>query len=325
MKAVHLTEYGAAENMKIVGIPVPEPAENEVLIKVHSASVIFADILMRRGDYPALPASLPFVPGREVAGIAERVGSKVTSIRPGMRVLGQMHTGAYAEYAKTTEDQVFALPERVDYFQGLVYFANLRVAYMVYYVFGKVQPGQTILIHAASGGVGSLIIQIAKRKGNNVVIALGETDEKLDFCRAVGADHAINTSKSDYVKEVMRITNDQGVDVSLNSVGGPTLETDPDAIKPLGRWAIFGYAAGKGRIDPFKHFLKSLTITASSIYTYMFREETRHAMDYLKKWLNTEDDLLSVTKTFPLEEIIQAHHWFEDQHSIGKIAVVMEP
>ena len=104
----------------------------------------------------------------------------------------------------------------------------------------------------------------------------------------------------------------------------PTLATDPDAIKPLGRWAIYGYAAGKGLIDPYKHFLKSLTITASSIYTYMFREEAQQAMDFLIDWLNREDNLLSVTKTFRLKEIVQAHHWFEDQHSIGKIAVVME-
>jgi len=303
---------------------VPKPAENEVLIKVKASSVIFADILMRKGDYPALPASLPFVPGREVAGIVEQVGENATSIEPGMRVMGQMHTGGYAEYAKTSMDQVFVLPDRVTYFQGLVYFANLRVAYMVYNVFGKVQPNDAILVHAASGGVGSLITQIAKRRGNNVVIALSSSDEKLEYCRANGADYLINYKTTDYVKEVLRITDGNGVDVSLNSIGGTTLETDPDAIKPLGRWVIYGYAAGKGLIDPYKHMLKSLTITASSIYTYFFREEYQQAMDFLKDWLNTEDNLLSVTKTFRIEEIVQAHHWFEDQHSIGKIALVME-
>lgn len=324
MKAVHLYEYGPAENLTLVDVPVPIPAEKEVLIKVKASSVIFADILMRKGDYPALPASLPFIPGREAAGIVDRIGADVTSITPGMRVMGQMHTGAYAEYAKTTVNEIFVLPEGVTFFQGLVYFANLRVAYMVYNAFGKVKPEDTILVHAASGGVGSLITQIARRRGNNTVIALAETDEKLEFCRANGADYLVNTARTDYVKEVMRITNNQGVDVSLNSIGGPTLETDPDAIKPLGRWVIYGYAAGKGRIDPYKHMLKSLTITASSIYTYVFREEYQQAMDFLKEWLSTESDPLSVTKTFRLEEIVQAHHWFEDRHSIGKIAVVME-
>jgi hypothetical protein len=107
MKAVHLIEYGPPENLKFVKVPVPKPAENEVLIKVKSSSVIFAGILMRKGDYPALPASLPFVPGREVAGIVEQVGVNVTSIKPGMRVMGQMHTGGYAEYAKTSMDLAY--------------------------------------------------------------------------------------------------------------------------------------------------------------------------------------------------------------------------
>lgn len=323
MKAVHLTAYGPAENLKLVEVPIPTLSENEVLIKVKAASVIFADILMRKGDYPALPASLPFVPGREVAGIVDRVGAHVISLKPGMRVMAEMLTGGYAEYAKTSMDQVFVLPDRVTYLQGLVYFANLRVAYMVYHVFGKVQPQETILVHAASGGVGSMITQIAKKRGKNVVIALGETDEKLEFCRANGADYVVNTAKADYVQEVLRITNGQGVDVSLNSIGGPTLETDPDAIKPLGRWVIYGYAAGKGLIDPYKHLLKSLTITASSIYTYMFREEAQQAKDFLKDWLATEENLLSVQRTFRMEDIQAAHHWLEDQHSIGKIAVVM--
>lgn len=324
MKAVQLNEYGPAEHLKIVDVPVPKLAENEVLIKVEAASIIFADVLMRKGDYPILPGSLPFVPGREVAGIVDQVGANVTSIKPGMRVMGQMHTGGYAEYAKTSMDQVFVLPDRVSYLQGLVYFANLRVAYMVYNVFGKVQPKDTILVHAASGGVGSLITQIAERRGNNVVIALSSSDEKLEFCRANGADYLVNYKTTDYVKEVLRITDGQGVDVSLNSVGGPTLETDPYTIKPTGRWVIYGYAAGKGLIDPYKHMLKSLTITASSIYTYAFREEWRQAMEFLENWLSTEEDLLSVTRTFRIEEIVQAHHWLEDQHSIGKIALVME-
>jgi len=324
MNAVHLMEYGPAENLKLVDIPVPEPADNEVLIKVKAASVIFADILMRKGDYPALPASLPFVPGREVAGIVERVGAGVTSIKPGMRVLGQMHTGGYAEYAKTTADQVSVLSDHVSYLQGLVYFVNLRVAWMVYHAFGKVQPQDTILVHAASGGVGSLITQIAKRRYNNVVIALAETDAKMEFCRLNGADHVINHAQTDYVQEVLRLTGGQGVDVSLNSIGGPTLQTDPDAIKPLGRWVIYGYAAGKGLIDPYKHLIKSITIAPFSIYAFIFRDEWRQAQDFLDNWMHTEKGLLSVQKTFRLEEIVQAHHWLEDQQSIGKIAVVME-
>jgi len=324
MKAVQLNEYGPSENLKIVDVSIPEPSEDEVLIKVQASSVIFADILTRKGDYPALPASLPFIPGREVAGVVDRVGANVTSIKPGMRVMGQMHTGGYAEYAKASIDQTVVLPERVSYLQGLVYFVNLRVAYMVYNVFGKVRPEDTILVHAASGGIGSLLMHIAKRwKNNNVIIALSSSDEKLKYCRANGADHLINYKTTDYVEEVLRVTDGKGVDVSLNSVGGLTLEKDPYAIKPTGRWAIYGHAAGKGLIDPYKHLLRSLTINVSSIYTYIFREEFQQATAFLENWLQTEP-LMSVTKTFRIEDVQAAHRWLEGQHSVGKLALVME-
>ena len=325
MKAVKLESYGPVENLTVVNVPIPKPSDDEVLIKVHASSVIYADTMMRRGDYPMLPESLPFVPGREVAGVVEQVGANVTSFRPGMRVMAQMHTGGYAEYAKTSMDQVMLLPARVSFLQGLVYFVNLRVAYLVYNVFGKVQPKDTILVHAASGGIGTLLMHIAKRVGNeNEIIALSSSDEKLAYCRANGADHLINYKNTDYVEEVLRITDGRGVDVALNSVGGPTLEKDPYVIKPTGRWAIYGNSAGKGLIDPYKHILRSLTINVSSVYSYIFRDEHKEALKFLMDWLETEENLLSVTKTFRIEDIREAHQCIEDQRSIGKIAVVME-
>ena len=145
-----------------------------------------------------------------------------------------MHIGAYAEYAKTTVNEVIVLPDRVDYFRGLVYFANLRVAWIVYHAFGKVQPDDTILIHAASGGVGSCITQIAKRRYNNTVIALAETEEKGEFCRSNGADYVVNNAKTDYVKEVLRLTKNQGVDVSLNSIAVRRLQR---MLMPSNPWA----------------------------------------------------------------------------------------
>lgn len=320
MKAVQLSELGPAENLKIVDIPIPKPSENEILIKVKASGIVYPDVLMRKGIAPAKPP-LPFIVGREAAGIVAEVGANIKSIKPGMRVMGTMLTGGYAEYAKVSDSEAFILPDKVDYLQGLVYVVNLRVAYMVYYIFGNVQPRQTILVHAASGGIGSLITQIAKRRGNNTVIALAENDAKLEFCRANGADYLINTTTSDYVKEVLRITNGHGVDVSLNSIGGPTLDTDPDAIKPAGRWSIYGYAAGIRDLDIYKNLLKSLTINVSSVYTYIFREEWRQAMDFLKDWLETEP-LMSAIKTYRMEEVVQAHHWLEDQHSTGKLAIV---
>jgi NADPH:quinone reductase len=338
MRAVQINEYGPAENLKLVEVPIPEPAEDEVLIKVEAASVIFADSLMRRGIYLNLPSSLPFIPGREVAGIVEKVGAKAKNVRPdiaemvgakitnikaGMRVMGFMHTGGYAEYAVASLKNVICLPDRVSFLNGLVYYLSLRIAYLAYYTFGKIQPYETILLHAPAGGIGTLITQIAKRRAHNVVIALSSSDEKLAYCRANGADYGINYRKSDYVEEVLRITGGKGVNISLNSVAGPTLKTDPRVIRPLGRWVIYGSAAGKGLIDIYEAALpKSLTLNIFSVYTVFEREEYRQATDFLENWLHTEE-LISVSKTFPLEDAIAAHHWMDEQRAVGKIALVM--
>jgi len=307
----------------MVDIPIPEPGEGEVLIKVEAAGIIFADSQMRRGEYVNLPASLPIIPGREVAGVVDRVGPGVTHLKPGMRVSAYMYGGGYAEYAKAFARDVVCLPERVSFLQSLVYHINLPVAYICYHHWGKIQPTETILLHAAAGGIGTLLTQIAKRRAKNVIIALSSSDEKLAYCRSIGADYGINYKKTDYVEEVLRITGGKGVDISLNSTAGPTLKTDPYAIRPTGRWVIYSHAAGKGLIDPFEVMLiKSLTLSVSSVYTVFDREEFRLARDFLDHWLHTEE-LISVAKTFPLEEVVAAHELIDTQQSYGKIALVM--
>lgn len=323
MKAVQLNKYGSAENLKIVNVPIPEPDQDGVLIKVEAAGVRFPDILMRRGTYINLPPSLPIILGKDVAGFVEKVGAKVKNIRPGARVMAEMPTGGYAEYALAAEREVTSLPDRVSFLQGLVYHRNLRIAYLCYYIFGQVKANATILLHAAAGGIGSLITQIAKRRGNNVVIATSSSDDKLDYCRANGADYGINYKSSDYVEEVLRITGGKGVDVSCNSVGGSTLKTDPLVIRPLGRWVIYGKAMGEGQIDPYEEIMrKSLTVSVFSVYAVREREEFRQATDFLNHWLHTEE-LINVSKTFELEDVIAAHQWIEGRHSVGKIALVI--
>jgi NADPH:quinone reductase len=338
MRAVQLDAYGPAENLRIVEAPIPEPAKDEVLIKVEAASVIFADSLMRRGTYLNLPPSLPVIPGREVVGVVEKVGSRakstgsdladrvgddVTHIKEGSRVMAIMNSGGYAEYATASMNEVICIPDNVSSMQALVYRVNMRIAYLAYHVFGRIKPRDTILLHAPAGGIGALITQIAKRRADNVVIALSSSSEKLDFCRDNGADYGINYNECDYVEEVLRITGGRGVDVSLNSVAGPTLKKDPLAIRALGRWVIYGHAAGMGLIDPYEVILpKSLNIQVFSVYTVKERDEYRKATDFMLNWLHTEK-LMSVSKTFALEEVRSAHRWIDEQRSIGKVALVM--
>lgn len=321
MRAVQIKSFGSTANFRVVDLPLPDPGEGEVLIRVGAAGIVFADTQMRRGDYVNLPA-LPFTPGREVAGIIEKVGPGVTTVQPGCRVMADMHTGGYAEFAKAAVRDLVRLPDSASYLQGIVYLVNLRIAYLYFYTFGKVEAGEVILLHAAAGGIGTLVTQIAKRRGsNNVVIALASSDEKLEYCRAAGADYCINTLTADYVDEVLRITGGKGVDVSMNSVAGATLQTDPLAIRPRGRWLINGYAGGRSLIDPNAIMPKSLNLSIFSVYTVRNDEEFRKATTFLEEWLSTER-LDSCTRSFPLEAVEDAHRWIEERHSYGKIALV---
>lgn len=324
MRAVQLKAYGPAENLVLAEVPRPRPDKGEVLIRVGAAGLIFADTQMRRGDYVNLPHHLPFTPGREVAGVIEEIGPEVSGWRVGQRVMANMHTGGYAEYACAAATELFALPDRADYLQGIACNVNLRVAYLYYYYFGEVQPGETLLVHAAAGGVGSNLIQIAKRRGRNTVIALASSDDKLEYCRSLGADYGINTRSSDYVAEVNRITGGRGVDVSFNSVAGPTLQTDPDAIRVLGRWMINGYAGGRDYIDPARVMHRSLTLKIFSLYNIFGTPTYAAATEFLREWLVTEP-LLGCTRTFSLEQAADAHRWLEGRHSHGKIALVPGP
>jgi NADPH2:quinone reductase len=321
MRAVQLTAYGPAEYLVVVDVPRPRPQAGEALIRVGAAGLVFADTQMRRGDYVNLPPSLPFTPGREVAGVIEELGPGVEGWRVGQRVMANMHTGGYAEYARASVAELAALPDRAEFLQGVVYNINLRVAYLSYYYFGGVQTGETILIHAAAGGIGSLLVQIAKRRGGNRVIALASSEDKLAYCRALGADHCINTRTTDYVAEALKITSGHGVDVCFNSVAGRTLETDPAAIRVLGRWMINGYAGGRDVIDPARVMHRSLTIKIFSIYNVFGTPAFRDATVFLQDWLQKEP-LESCTRTFPLEAAADAHRWIEERRSFGKIALV---
>jgi NADPH2:quinone reductase len=156
-----------------------------------------------------------------------------------------------------------------------------------------------------------------------VVIALSSSPEKIVYCLKNGADYGVNYKTSNYIDEVLQITGGKGVDVSLNSVAGPTLETDPYAIKTLGRWVLYGGAAGYGKIDQFAAVTpKSQTVSFFSVYTVREREEYRQATDFMLHWLHTEE-LHSVHKTFALDDIAEAHRCIDTQQSMGKIAIIM--
>ena len=320
MKAVVLRELGPAGNLEVGEMPIPEPADDEVLVKVEVAGVIYADTMLRRGDYPLVPP-LPFVPGREIAGTVELVGANVTGLEPGARVTADMPNGGYAEYAAAKASTAIPIPDHVTFEQAVVHHFNLPVAYLAYYVFGEIQPDETILVHSAAGGIGSLFVQIAKRRANNVVIGLVSTEEKVEKCLANGADHAINTKRADYVAEVQRLTEGRGVDLSFNNVAGPTLRTDPHVIRTRGRWLISSWAGGKEPLDLTGIMLKSFTLRPFSLYSVWAGPEFQQATAFVREWLATEQ-LDTPGRTFAFEDAATAHMWMEERQSFGKVALV---
>lgn len=325
MKAAQITAYGPSTNFVINEVPVPKINERGVLVKIEAAGVIWADVLRRRGGYGPAQRPFPYTMGIEIAGTIVEVGSAVTEFVVGNRVAGSIPSGAYAEYAGVDASLLRLIPGRVSTQQALVYQVNLPVAHVAIYHFGQVQPGETLLVHGAAGGVGSMITQLAKRRGKgNTVIALASTDEKLEFCRQNGADHVINYRKQDYVEAVKKITDNQGVDVIFNGVGGPTLGTDPPLVKRLtGRWLILGAAGGFGVIDPYSFIYQSITVRPVSIRPLWGTKERKQATDFLDDWWANEA-LIEPGHVFKLSEIALAHDCVEQQRSIGKVIVVPE-
>jgi NADPH2:quinone reductase len=325
MRAVHIGEYGPSSNFKIVEVDKPAIEAREVLVKVEAAGIIFSDVIERRGGYGPPAQGFPYAIGWEVAGNVEKIGSEVTGFELGQRVGGTLPNGygGYAEYAAVPAKTLRPIPARVSFEQALVYLINLPVAYVHYATFGNTQPDETILIHAASGGVGSMLTQLAKRKGNrNTVIALASTDEKLEFCRTMGADHLINYRKVDYVEAVKKITDNRGVDVVFNSVGGDTLKTDPKVIKRLtGRWVITGAAAGVGSIDPYAFIYDSITVRPCSVLTLEGTEAQTQSLRLLDDWLKTEP-LIQPTRVFKFEDVAAAHDLLDQQRVHGKLVLI---
>jgi len=321
MKAARIKEYGPDSKFEIAEIDKPTIKPREVLVKVEAAGIIFSDVLDIRGHHGPFGSRAPYVPGWEVAGTVEKIGSEVKGFELGQRVAGTFSHGGYAEYAAVSADALRGIPARCSFRQALVYLINLPVAYLHYTTFGQTQPSETILVHAGAGGVGSMLTQLGRHKGNTV-IALASTDEKLEYCKAMGADHTINYRTTDHVEAVKKITDNQGVDVVFNSVGGDTLRTDPKVIKRLtGRWVILGRSAGVGTIDPYSFIYNSITVRSCSVLTLRGTEDEKASRRFLDEWLRTET-LIEPAHVYKLADINAAFDLLEHQRSHGKIVLV---
>lgn len=318
MKAVVADPIGGPENLKITEIPKPEPGDGEVLVKLEAIGVNFIDVYFRKGLYkaPETPVRL----GSEGAGTVAALG-KGTTLRVGQRVAYAMARGSYAEYAVVPERTVVLLPDAVSFEQGAaVMLQGMTAHYLTRSTFA-LKTGQTCLVHAAAGGAGLMIVQLAKIAGAKV-IGTCSTEGKAALATAHGADYVIRYDQQDFLPEVKQITHDAGVEVVYDSVGKPTFAKSLDCLKPRGMMASFGQSGGPvGEIDPLVLSQKgSLFLTRPTLANYISDpHELKWRSSDLFQWIAEGRLKVQIHREYALADAAQAHRDLEARQTTGKL------
>ncbi len=325
MKAIIVTSFGGPEMMKYTDVDMPAISEDQVLIRVVATSVNFADIKSRYGKKGN--TALPFIPGIDVAGIVERVGSQVKNIHPGQRVIAFPQNGSYAEYAVANENLTFGLPDKVDFQTAaacpIVSFTSFNLLANV----ARLQQDESVLIHAAAGGIGTTAIQLAKLLGAGTVIGTVGNESKSKIALDSGADYVICHQNEDFVEKVNELTNGEGVDVILDSMSGTVSERSLKCLAYYGRLVHFGNASGE--IGNFQ--TKDLHASCRSILGFSFGTTRKKRPELLQRTANEvfrylRDGSLQIkaTKSFPLQDAGKAHEWVESRKSTGKVILTVQ-
>lgn len=321
MKAIRVHSYGGADQLVYQEVEKPEHRPNEALVKIDAIGVNFIDVYHRTGLYP-LP--LPFTPGSEAAGTVESVGSEVSDIAVGDRVAYAMAVGSYAEYAAVPAARLVKLPEGMDAQTGAAAMLQGMTAHYLSTSTYPLKSGDTALVHAAAGGVGLLVIQMAKRAGARVFGTVS-TAEKARLAREAGADEVILYTQQDFQQEVRRLTDGKGVQVVYDSVGKTTFMKSLDSLAPRGVLALFGQSSGS--VPPFDAALLaqkgSLYLTRPSLANYVLtREELLWRASDVLNWITTGELKLRIERRFPLSEAAEAHRQLEGRATTGKILLM---
>jgi NADPH2:quinone reductase len=318
MKAIRISSYGDADMLKLTDAePKPLPATGQVLVKIHAAGVNFVDIYQRRGLYPV---KLPFIPGLEASGVVEAVGDKVAEFRQGDRVSYTGHLGSYSEYTAIDAGRLINLPKDLSFEQGAAFPLQGMTAHYLVHDFHEPKPGETVLVHAAAGGVGLQLVQWAKHLGA-IVIGTVSTEEKARAAKEAGADHVILYTKQDFVSETKRLTEGHGADLILDGVSKTTFAGDLEAAAIHGHVVIFGSASGPADpLVPNSLMAKSISVSGGSLvnYTATRKDLLRRSKAVLSAikdgWLK-----LRISHVLSLSEAEKAHRLLEGRQSLGKI------
>ncbi len=321
MEAIRIYENGPPEVMKLETVPVPEPGEGQVLVKISAAGLNFIDVYHRLGGYP-LP--LPFTPGMEGAGVVEAIGPGVTELRPGDRVGYAMQLGSYAEYALVPAWKAVQIPDGLSDEQAAAVMLQGLTAHYLSHGSYPLSSADTALIHAAAGGTGQLLVQMVKIWGARV-IATCSTEEKAALAKGAGADEVILYTEEDFEIETKRLTDDRGVDVVYDSVGQATFDKSLNCLRPRGYMVLYG--AASGAVEPMDPQILnrkgSLFLTRPSISHYMAnREELMSRAGDIFNWMATGKLQVRIDHNFPLAEAADAHRYIEARKTKGKVLLI---
>ena len=321
MKAIRVHEYGGPSVLSYEDAPDVEAEPKQVVVDLEAIGVNFIDVYHRTGFYPV---PTPFTPGSEAAGTVRSVGDGVTDIQVGDRVAYAMERGAYAEAQAVEAWRCVRLPEKVDAVSGAALMLQGMTAHYLCYSTFQVREGHRVLVHAAAGGVGLLLVQMACRLGATVYGTVS-TEEKADLARAAGASEVILYTEQDFGDEVERLTDGEGVDVVYDSVGASTFSASLESLRPRGYMVSFGQSSGP--IPPFNPGLLaakgSLFLTRPTLADYAAtREETVRRASDLFAWHASGDLKLRIGATFPLADADEAHRQLEGRKTTGKVVLL---
>jgi NADPH2:quinone reductase len=321
MQAIQITQTGGAEVLQLRELPTPVPGPGEALVQIEACGVNFIDIYLREGRYPS---PLPFIPGQEAAGVVVGVGPGVTAFKVGDRVAWCGIPGTYAQFAVAPVARLIAIPEGITTRQAAAAMLQGMTAHYLVYSTYPIQPGDAVLIHAGAGGVGLLLIQMAKRLGARV-FATVSTEEKAALAHDAGADETILYTREDFAAKVRELTGGAGVPVVYDSVGKTTFDGSLACLRPRGILVLYGGASGA--VPPFDLIQLSargsLYITRPTLKDYSAtREELVQRAGDVLRWVAEGTLKLRLEHNYPLAEAAQAHRDLEARKTTGKVLLI---
>lgn len=321
MQAIQVKQTGGPEVLQVMDLPIPEPKANEAVIQLAASGVNFIDVYHREGRYKV---PLPFVPGQEGAGVVTAVGAGVQSVKKGDRVAWTGLLGGYAEYAAVPADRLVAIPPGVSDLQAAAAMLQGMTAHYLSHDTYPLRRGETTLVHAAAGGVGLLLVQMAHNIGAHI-LATVSTEEKARLAREAGADEIIFYTKSDFEAETKHLTHGRGVDVVYDSVGKTTFEKGLNILRPRGMMVLYG--GSSGAVPPFDPIVLtqkgSLFLTRPSLGNYITtREELMARSDAVFGMIASGKLKLRTERTYPLADAQRAHRDLEGRKTTGKLLLI---